>query len=257
MQANFSEFTYGFALSHELVSTARGSLIGAPVFPSLIDEGKYGGFDVKIEFMGFPLFLQFKLSEYMTRSSAEQWWMYNSNYYRMRLMPLRYSQQHSLLLNWETCGNLVYYAAPAFHLSDEMNKNFLNSTIVENSMFFLPSEIGPLPDGNDHCITFIPKENHGFLWSEPKKINITYGKEFINNLQKFRFTENSNNIRPVEINRDYFKKLNWSIISFVSQYKDFSDSIKHRIAEMPEVLKTVFLSRALLECEFLMFKAEI
>jgi hypothetical protein len=40
----------------------------APVFPSLIQEGRTGGgYDVLLE-PGFPLFLQFKISQYMARA---------------------------------------------------------------------------------------------------------------------------------------------------------------------------------------------
>ena len=44
----------------------------------------------------------------------------------MRLRPLKHSQQHDLLLDLEQQGNDVYYAAPEFHLPDELNKAYLD-----------------------------------------------------------------------------------------------------------------------------------
>jgi len=43
----------------------------------------------------------------------------------MRLRPLKHSQQHNLLLDLEQRGNELYYAAPEFHLRDELNETYL------------------------------------------------------------------------------------------------------------------------------------
>lgn len=65
MLPEISEFSYGFALMNELVGWTE--LSAAPVFPSLIEEGKAGGgYDVKLDWPGAPLYLQFKRSEQMT-----------------------------------------------------------------------------------------------------------------------------------------------------------------------------------------------
>jgi hypothetical protein len=65
MISEFTEFSYGFAITHELVLQNSGSVFAAPEFPSLIREGQVGGgYDVRLDF-GNWLFLQFKLSEYM------------------------------------------------------------------------------------------------------------------------------------------------------------------------------------------------
>src|SRR5215208_5575900 len=46
--ANFSEFSYGFALTHELIVSAPGGVTAAPVFPSLVEEA-HVGFDLMIK----------------------------------------------------------------------------------------------------------------------------------------------------------------------------------------------------------------
>jgi hypothetical protein len=58
---DISEFSYGFALTRELINIADPPLSAAPVFPSLMAEGRKGrGYDVNLKAPGFPLFIQFK-----------------------------------------------------------------------------------------------------------------------------------------------------------------------------------------------------
>ena len=70
MKPKFSEFSYGYAVTEELIKS--GEVTAPPEFPSLYAEGQLGGgYDVKISF-GIPIFLQFKLSDYLSRSSAKE-----------------------------------------------------------------------------------------------------------------------------------------------------------------------------------------
>jgi hypothetical protein len=43
MTPEISEFSYGFALTHELITLAGQPLRAAPIFSSLIEEGRAGG----------------------------------------------------------------------------------------------------------------------------------------------------------------------------------------------------------------------
>jgi hypothetical protein len=67
MKSQFSEFTYGYTLVEELSRSCKFSAM--PTFPSLIEEGKIGGYDVKLQLSGLPLFLQFKLSDYLGKTA--------------------------------------------------------------------------------------------------------------------------------------------------------------------------------------------
>ena len=50
MRPGFSEFSYGFALMHELVEAWRPLMRVAPMFPSLRQEGSPdGGYDVQLD----------------------------------------------------------------------------------------------------------------------------------------------------------------------------------------------------------------
>jgi hypothetical protein len=157
VKPNISEFTYGYALTDELVHASGGTITGVPVFPSLYSEGQTGGgWDVRIDRPGVPLFLQFKLSDKMKRGNARE--RANTGLglpcYRMHLRPRRFSQQHELLLDLERKGHEVYYSAPAFHEPDELNDAYLNQLVKSRSLWVKPSQIGPLPDNQDHHISF-------------------------------------------------------------------------------------------------------
>ena len=157
MSPDISEFSYGYALTETLINAVPYPIRAAPIFPSLIDEGKSGGgYDVEIPFVGFPLFLQFKLSHKMVRDSAfeAQRGLMTTPFYRMHLRPTKHSQQHPMLLDLEASGAVVYYAAPHFDTPAELNDAYISGQVVQRSVFFRPSEIGVLPDDGDHHVTF-------------------------------------------------------------------------------------------------------
>ena len=91
MRPLLSEFSFGYALTEELVAGVIGGLMAAPVFPSLIQEGQAGGgYDLQLPLAGAPLFLQFKLSDCMVYRSAAEWDDFGHSYYRMHLRPSRH-----------------------------------------------------------------------------------------------------------------------------------------------------------------------
>jgi len=157
MHPDISEFSYGYALTETLISAFPGGLRAAPVFPSLLEEGRPGGgYDVHLPFTGFPLFLQFKLSHRMVRETAleAQIGLLIPPFYRMHLRPMKHSQQHPMLLDLEATGSDVYYVAPYFHTPNELNDAYTQRQVVQRSIFINPSTIGPLPDYDDHHVSF-------------------------------------------------------------------------------------------------------
>lgn len=173
MHSDFSEFSYGYAVTEELATQNKAKIVAAPRFPSLYEEGKTGGYDVKLPMAGKPVFLQFKLSDYLERRNAKEFrnGTMSAPYYRMHLRPSRHSDQHQLLLDLENSGESVFYIAPEFHLPAELNQHYLGKRVVVNSAAFAPSAIGPLPDPDDHYIVFEKWKAFGFFCSdEPKNI---------------------------------------------------------------------------------------
>ena len=68
MNPEFSEFSYGFAFTHEYINHTPG-LEAAPELPSLVDEAEKG-YDLKLGYKGYPRFFQFKLATYLNRRNA-------------------------------------------------------------------------------------------------------------------------------------------------------------------------------------------
>lgn len=181
-----SEFSYGFSLTNELVRWLE--LSAAPIFPSLIEEGgPGGGFDVKLDRPGAPLYLQFKRSECMFRRSAREWKAIvgaggdlNLPYYRFAITEALKSDQHELLLALDVAPNLVFYAAPRFHEISEINAAWHASAVSARSVFVAPSEIGSLDDDR-HSVAFDGART--WICSEPRRIRALTSRDLLEKIQ--------------------------------------------------------------------------
>jgi len=179
MKPDISEFSYGYALTEDLIRWSHSPVTAAPVFPSLIEEGRPGGgYDVRIDRSGTPLFVQFKLTDCMVRRNARECaeGLLTPPFYRMHLRPLRHSRQHELLLDLESNGNDVFYAAPTFHTPSELNTAYLQHEVVSRSRFIQPSAIGHLPDDGAHHVAF-GEDFHGWFLSRPVPLKKIFSGE--------------------------------------------------------------------------------
>jgi hypothetical protein len=150
-----SEFSFGYAVTDDLIHVRGTRLRAAPVFPSLIQEGRAGGgWDLKLPRYGRPLFLQFKLADCMRSRAAKEAKLLGIPYYRMHLRPRRLSRQHDLLLDLEASGERVYYVAPFFHTMDELNRSYIGQSISRDSFWIRPSAIGRIHDTKDHYVAY-------------------------------------------------------------------------------------------------------
>ena len=106
MIPEISEVSYGFALTNELVGWLP--VRAAPIFPSLIEEGKEGGgYDVKFDLPGLPLYLQFKRADCMERRSAHEHAQFvKMPFYRFKITEANKSNQHKMLLGLDDGNNL-------------------------------------------------------------------------------------------------------------------------------------------------------
>ena len=106
-----------FCVTENLIRSASTAVSGAPYFPNLYDEGRLG-YQVRIDFPGCPLFLQYKLPERMIRDTADE--ISNRSlagivtpFFRMYLMKRSVSRQHELLVDLEhDHPDSGYYATP-------------------------------------------------------------------------------------------------------------------------------------------------
>lgn len=173
MTPEMSEFSYGFALTNELIHRHDVALTGAPRFPTQREEGRVGGYDVALPRQGLPLFLQFKRCECLVRRNANEAAALGLPYFRMWLMARRHSDQHDLLLDLEGQGNEVYYAAPRFHLMAELNDAYLAGRVASLTSFIAPSWVGVLPDDDSHYVAIRRDDASRLLCSkEPRKIEV-------------------------------------------------------------------------------------
>jgi hypothetical protein len=118
MRLGYTEFSFGYAFTENLIRAANAAPRGAPVFPNLIQEAQLG-YDIHIELPGLPLFFQYKLPELMKRNTAFEISKKNLPgikvpFFRMPLMPSGLSDQHELLIALEKkYPKAVLYASPA------------------------------------------------------------------------------------------------------------------------------------------------
>lgn len=155
MKSTFSEFSFGFAFTFELSTLWKSHLIGAPILPSLVDEGKTGGYDARLEStQGFVYCAQYKLSERMTRSNAAESraGFDEMPYFRFKIYGSQRSRQHELLLDLEQDGYYVEYVAPLFIRQQDFDTLFRLCCVHRHALRVRPSAVGVLPDQYDHHI---------------------------------------------------------------------------------------------------------
>lgn len=187
MRSTISEFSFGFAITDEIVRQQRPNITAAPSFPTLRAEGgSEGGYDVRLDRTSIPLFLQFKLVHNMVRGNCNETKAgdFNPPFFRMKLMPLKASQQHDLLVDLDNGINQVYYAAPLFTTQSHLNSFYLANTVLNNSIFIPPSVIGRLPDRNEHHLSFDSALRRIRLYSkEGKNLEFVFtGEQFTGRL---------------------------------------------------------------------------
>src|ERR1700722_9602063 len=174
MRLGYSEFSFGYALTENLIRSSSKAPSGAPVFPNLVQEAQLG-FDVNINLPGLPLFFQFKLPELMKRMSAKENSVYNIGlpvpFFRMPIMRRDLSGQHDRLIELEArFPGSVLYASPRLESLTLFNIAYNAGRVHERSVFFSPTEIGTLPDDKEHTVAYQGTSSAAFFCSEPRQI---------------------------------------------------------------------------------------
>lgn len=158
MDCDFSEFSYGYAAIREaeaeLATIYRRA--GAPVLPSLLQEEKLG-WDAKMQYVEYCLFLQFKRVEYVSRRhpASPTWGSVLGPHYRFSIDTD--GHQHAALITLEaalaagTDPGHIYYAAPAFHRQQEFDAAYSHGEVLEQSHLVSPSEF-PSLTGKHHFV---------------------------------------------------------------------------------------------------------
>jgi hypothetical protein len=259
MRSEISEFSYGFALTDELIHSYGVPLTGAPVFPSLYDEGQTGGgWDLRLDRPGIPLFVQFKLSECLTRRNCNEVrrGLLPVPCYRLHLRPTRFSRQHELLLELEGQGHEVYYTAPAFYKPEELNDSYLNHQVRARSIWIKPSQIGPLPDNRNHHVSFQHPDGEWYFCSEPKVLHGKKSyKDFIEDI-----TEKVRTQGNLALTRPELEKLARNIMEVAERRPDIGVREKQaarRVLVDAQPLKQIsYYASVFLECQLFIINEE-
>jgi len=257
VKPEISEFSYGYAVTEGMIRRYSSGLRAAPIFPSLFQEGQAGGgYDVLIQRRGVPLFLQFKLSECMVRSTALEvkQGKLTPPFYRMHFRPPP-SDQHELLLRLESSGEQVYYIAPMFHTEEEFDVAYLSGNILKRLIFLRPSAIGTIPDSRRHHVAFQDRAQWWFC-SDPKEGHEPTDEETMERALRRAVREDGRGART----RESWEQLAGKLVSLVAEVTGRSegmaaqrlwelDLVAVAAPQMHPVERVSYLARAFLEAE--------
>ena len=175
MKIGYTEFSFGYAFTENLIRSSATAPTGAPIFPNLVQEGS-AGYDVRIDLPGVPFFFQYKLPEIMKKSTAGE--IANSGapltlpFFRMPLMRRDLSDQHQILIDLEkTFPDAVYYASPEIRSQRGFNIAYNAANVHRRSVLFSPTEIGPLPDNKNHTVAYEAGAVVAYYCSEAKELH--------------------------------------------------------------------------------------
>ena len=244
---DLSEFSYGYAVTEELVHRSKNSVIDAPYFPSLIKEGRTGGgYDLALTRTGGPAFIQFKLCHCMTRRrDNERTVIHQTPFYRMYIRTE--SRQHDLLSDLEELGNSVFYVAPAFHTSDELRNTYLSKEVLRSSIFIRPSRIGRFPDDEKHYVAFQHPKGEFYRFSDP----VSIGRSL--DVERFDNDINRTVLASTDLMVARIDSVCSDLLRLASRYfEDFDKrEVMERIRQVNQLQQVAYLARNFFGCETL------
>lgn len=250
MKRKVSEFSYGFILTHELVN-AYGYLPTDTPQSSRKRKKKETGGDADNTLRGHPLFLQFKASEYMKRRNAGESKLVGLPYFRFALHRKTQSNQHQLLIELEKKGSAVFYATPKIHEAVNLNSAFFDHQVVALSMFVSPSEIGELPDNQNHRVVFSNRSGDVYFCSKPRRLEgVIHGAAFAESVERV-----VSELEPQSLDDEFYHQLAGDMVSLVSPNRRIFDELSRGKVEMSAATFANYLAKTLFDCELLIIPA--
>jgi len=253
MKRKVSEFAYGFVLTHELVRT-YGYLPTDVPLPGTEKKRKKAKVENEPESLpkGYPLFLQFKASEFMKRKNAGESKLVGLPYFRFPIYRKTQSNQQPLLCEIEKRGYPVYYATPKMHEAVNLNGAFFDERVVAHSLFVSPLEIGELPDNLNHRVVFSGTTKEVYFCPKPRRLErAIHGEDFAEKIQEVLSTR-----EPELLDDDFFQRLASDLVSLVSPNRRIFDELSRGKFEMTAATFANYLARTLFDCELLIIPAK-
>lgn len=182
--AQFSEFTYGYAVIRETESFVTGNghpLIGAPVQPSLLKEGTVG-YDASLAIaVDFAVLLQFKVpffnsTQHRTRPCGPghcTWAAWGETHFRFNIDVS--GRQFAAMRGYEEEIRLGYrrglacYVTPAYWEQAEHDAAYRANAVLDGSAAPLPSTFDGLT--GKHSLSYRSANGPNIVMSEPQDSN--------------------------------------------------------------------------------------
>lgn len=253
MRPAISEFSYGYAVTEALIRKWRGAISAAPRFPSLRDEGNSEGYDVCLPFPGFPLYIQFKVSDFMRgdpRAREVRDGYFTGTFYRMHLRSRKRSRQHDLLLDWERKGNTVYYVGSALPSLDHFNVAYRSGTVLAESAYVKPVAIGRILDNDEHHIAFDFPLTKFVFCSQPKPSDTPIGYTAFQNALTNRLDQAQQSLEAhLSQDRNLLRQLIFAGMLFAQEDRDHLDQLLDLLYD--DAARVAYMSQVYLGCAVL------
>lgn len=170
VQPEFSEFQFGYGITRELEEYFSDRLICPPFIPSQHLEMELGS-DAVLNLRwsmppAYPLFLQYKRSDRMVRSTAKEWSIFNQKYYRF---DIHTENQHNTLVDLDNKVGEACYVAPGFHNQYEYTEYHRSGSLANNSISISASRLERV-NSDDHRYAYTTEPLRGAFLSEPRRI---------------------------------------------------------------------------------------
>jgi hypothetical protein len=250
MRPAISEFSYGYAVTESLIRDSAGSITEAPRFPSLRDEGKSEGYDLFLPLAGFPLYVQFKVCDYMRgdpRAREVRAGCFTGPFFRMHLRSRKRSTQHDLLLAWERKGNAVFYVGSALPSLGHFNQAYRTGTVLTTSAYFQPVAIGDIRDDDEHHVAFAPPQTGFVLCSQPKPFHTSVDYAAFQRDLATRLDLSQRSLEAhLRRDRNFLRELIFQGTLFAQQDRDHLDQLLDELHD--DAARVTYMAQTYLGC---------
>lgn len=254
MRNEITEFSFAYAFTEEFVRYMDYELDFAPYIPNLKEEGKVS-YDLKVSW-GIPLFIQFKLSEFIkvlsSRVKEYNKGIFTTPFYRFELRTYKDDGQHNKLVDLNASGEVVSYVAPIFHELDDFNNFYLSQRIIDNSIILEPKSIGKYTDRKSHHISFT-SQTDSEKFSEPERLEGKFDfrhfrQSILNNIAELKE-------KQIKLDEGYWTKVETRMREIIQKHDRIRGERIIANVDAPVIERVNFLSRTYFNTE--MFVASI
>lgn len=187
MKSEFSETQFAFGVVHEILNRHPNSW--SIFFPTQRKENDCG-YDVKLNHEVTPVYVQFKVAEYLNRSNARQKDTIGVPYFRFKIWPVSQSPQHNQLVHLAQKGNNVFYIAPKFYTQKDFESYFFNQKLLDYVLFSPCERLREIYGNENHCVIYNEKSTEGIMCSKSKPFHGYSYLQMLKNIDGHQYYRN-------------------------------------------------------------------